>query len=291
MKKTYLSPFNQRQYMIQDNFELYYYEDINFKNVKVHTHNYYEFYFFVDGDISMTIKGKTYNLKHGDIILIPPHTPHFVSSHNPELPYRRFVLWVNSKFYKMAIDRSEEYRFIIENTKNNEQYIYPNDIILFNTIQTKLFNIIDENYSNNFGKNQKLILYIYDLLLDLNRMAYEQINPKNSHSNQNLHDHIISYIENHIEEELSLDSIADYFYVSKFHIAHTFKQKYGISVHKFITKRRLEICKNAIMNDFNITDVFNRYGFKDYSSFYRAFKKEYGLSPKEFKEIHKSNKN
>ena len=47
------------------------------------------------------------------------------------------------------------------------------------------------------------------------------------------------------------------------------------------------MCKNAIMNGLNITDVFNKYGFKDYSSFYRAFKKEFGLSPKEYKEVHK----
>ena len=287
MKKSYLTPFNQRQFMVKDNFELFYYEDINTSNVKKHTHNYYEFYFFVDGNISMYIKEKAHQLKPGDVILIPPHIPHYIKNHDNDIPYRRFVLWIDAKYYKSLMDRSQEYKFIINHTKENENYVYPNDLITFNSFQTKLFNIIEETSSHNFGKEQKIILNLYDVLLDLNRMAYNTAHPTVQHHTLNLHDNIISYIETNIEDDLTLDDIADSFYVSKYHIAHIFKQKYGISVHKFITQRRLEMCKNAIMSGFNITDIFNKYGFKDYSSFYRAFKKEYGLSPKEFKDVHK----
>ena len=287
MKKTYLTPFNQRQFMVKNNFELYYYEDIHIYNVNKHTHNYYEFYFFVDGNITMNIKGNDYQLKQGDVVLIPPHISHYITNNDTNIPYRRFVLWVDSKYYKNVMDRFSEFKYIVTNVKDNNQYIYANDVITFNLFQTKLFNIIEESSSHNFGKEQKIIILLYDLLLDLNRMAYDLTHPTKQHTNLNLHDNIISYIETNIEDELTLDDIADNFYVSKYHIAHIFKQKYGISVHKFITKRRLEMCKNAIMSGLNITDIFNKYGFKDYSSFYRAFKKEFGLSPKEFKELHK----
>ncbi len=287
MKKTYLTPFSQRQFMVKNNFELYYYEDVNIYNVNKHTHNYYEFYFFVDGNITMNIKGNNYQLKPGDVVLIPPHSSHYITNHDTNITYRRFVLWVESKYYKNLMDRSQVFKYIVTNTKDNEQYIYPNDIMTFNLFQTKLFNIIEESSSHNFGKDQKIVLLLYDLLLELNRMAYNLTHQTAKHISLNLHDNIISYIETNIEDDLSLNDIAENFYVSKYHIAHIFKQKYGISVHKFITKRRLEMCKNAIMNGLNITDVFNKYGFKDYSSFYRAFKKEFGLSPKEYKELHK----
>lgn len=284
MKNLHASEFDNRQYMIHDNFEIHYYENNLLASVDVHKHNYYEIFFFVEGNVSMVIEDISYYLKPGNIILIPPKTNHYVINHDLDVPYRRFVLWLSLPYYRTIKNYSNELDFVFNLVRNKKQYIYSNDLMQSNMIQAKLFNLIEELHSYRYARETRIGISIYDLMVFLNRMAYENQEITTKQMQNRLHSNIAQYIENHISEELTLDSIADSFYVSKYYISHKFKEKYGISVHKYIIKKRLEMVCNALLNNENITDIFHQYGFKDYSSFYKAFKKEYGYSPKEYKE-------
>lgn len=91
MKKSLQSKFSPRQYMLSKDFEIYYYNDSHFSGVADHTHDYYEFYFFLEGNVSMSIENKVSHLKPGDMVLIPPGVHHHVFSVNENVPYQRFV--------------------------------------------------------------------------------------------------------------------------------------------------------------------------------------------------------
>lgn len=287
MKKTLRTTFNNRQYMISKDFEIYYYSDIQFPNVDDHAHTYYEFYFFLEGDVTMQIDERRFNLQSGDIILIPPEIHHHIESHGSNIPYRRLVFWISREYMERITSISSDYGYIVNRALKKKHYIYHNDVYNFNLVQAKLFKILEEIHGNRFGKSSKINLEIHDLLLHLSRLAYEQNAPGKLREKQKLYEKLVTYIEAHPEEDMTLEHLSSVFYVSKYHISHIFKENLGISVHQYITKKRLSICRDALLGDASITETFLLYGFKDYSSFYRAFKKEYGLSPKEYKEIHK----
>ena len=279
MAKNLQTKFSTRQYMLSRDFEIYYYNEPASEKVSIHSHDYYEFYFFL-------IEGEQYPLKYGDMVLIPPGIKHMAMVHGNEIPYRRFVFWISVEYCNQLMEVSSSYGYLMQNVLVKKTYIFHNDLITFNTIQYRIFQLIEEIKSERFGKEAKVSLCVNDLVLQLNRIVYEQQNPKSEKEEQNLYQNIIYYIDDHLDEELSLEQLAGQFFVSKYHIAHIFKEQMGLSVHQYILKKRMQASKAAILGETSITDVYTMFGFKDYSSFYRAFKKEFGVSPKEYKEVH-----
>ena len=286
MKQNLQSTFDPRQYMLSRDFEIYYYNDKNPSKVDYHTHDYYEFYFFLEGAVSMQIEHDIYPLCFGDIMLIPPGTSHRLVIHDRSVRYRRFVFWISLVYYESLRAVSEDYTYLIRKATRQNIYIYHNDRISFNTVQTKIIRLLEEIHEEHFGQKAQISLCVSDLILHINRMIYEQDFPDVRSSESTLDEKLLTYLEEHIDEELSLDTLAEKFYASKYHIAHIFKDSLGISIHQYIMKKRLSLCKEALLSNDSITQVYSSFGFGDYSSFYRAFKKEYGVSPKDYKKMH-----
>ena len=91
---------------------------------------------------------------------------------------------------------------------------------------------------------------------------------------------IISYINENLYNDITIDSIASYFSLNRSYLMHLFKKETGYSIYKYITEKRLFKAKELISNGYNLTEACYLVGFKNYSSFYRAFKDRYNTSPK-----------
>ncbi len=285
MKKKLQTAFQLRQYMVSKDFELYYYDDRSLSKIEAHAHDYYEFYFFLEGDISMQVGRKTYPVRFGDAMLIMPNVPHRAIIHSTTVPYRRFVFWISKNFCDTLREVSPYYTYAIDYAQKSNQCLCHLDQIASNTLQSKMIRLLEEMQSDHFGKELQLALYVEDFMLGLSRLVHDMLEPKEKVVEGSLYTNLIEYIEEHLDEELSLEKLSEEFYVSKYHIAHVFKDNIGLSIHQYITKKRLSKCQEAIRAKMNITEVYQTYGFGDYSSFYRAFKKEYGISPKKYRDM------
>lgn len=286
MKDNLKTAFSNRQYMLSDNFELYYYSDTNFSGVNYHSHDYYEFHVMMSGHVTMYIEKDACPIQVGDILLISPGVKHHAVITNEDTPYQRFVFWISKKYYDQFLQISPDYGYLIQQAQPRKHFLFHTDIITRNAIYAKMWQLLEELQSDRFGKASMVHAHVSYLVLYLNRTAYEQTHALPAPSNKSLYEQLRSYIGDHIEEELTLEQLSSVFFVSKYHIAHVFKANFGLSIHQYILKKRLAMAKDAIASRNNINNVYLMCGFKDYSSFYRAFKKEFGLSPNEYKKIH-----
>jgi len=281
MKKRLRSKFDSRQYMVKEDFEVFYYSDLHFKSVGLHSHSYYEFYFFEEGSVGMEINETFHSLSPGDVLIIPPGSKHRAVIKDGEVPYRRYVFWISRSYFQSLKKQSEDLVYILKRAAElGFDMIHFGDVA-FNSLRTKLSVLLEEINSNRFGKESRIKLCISDLMLYLGRTVYEMRHTKHKEGRSS-YETLIAFIEAHLEEDLSLDRIAGSLFLSKYHISHMFRERTGMSVHQYIVKKRLEMASDYIKAGVSAQDAGQSAGFSDYSSFYRAFKKEYGRSPSEY---------
>ena len=94
---------------------------------------------------------------------------------------------------------------------------------------------------------------------------------------------ILQYINTHYAEDISLSDIADKFFHSKYHICHLFREQVGVSLHDYLILRRIHLVNDLIRRGDPVTEACFTAGFKNYSNFFRLYKKHTGLTPQEFK--------
>lgn len=284
MKKKLSTGFNNRQYMNSGEFEVFFYQDISLDHVADHSHPYYEIYFFLNGDVTYLVDGKKYDLEYGDYLLIPPEVKHHPVFHSTGKTYQRFVLWISQSYYESMCSSSSDFAYSFSYVTEQKHYRFRTDFVTFQDIQSRLLDLLEESRGHKAFHKLNSQLMVHSFLLFLNRITYDMLHQVPVSYENVLYLNICDYINNHLAENLSLDHLASFFYASKYHISHVFKDNMGISLHQYILKKRLHACKNGISSGLPLGELYQQYGFTDYTSFYRAFRKEFGLSPKEFRE-------
>lgn len=272
-----------RQYMLSADYEIYHYLNDDIRSVSIHHHDFYEIYFFISGNVNYLIEGKSYYLKSGNIALINSKELHQAIINSKDEPYERIVLWISKGFLKELSNEEIDLSLCFESI--NKKNILSVEFEQQKNIRFILNKLISlENY-NGLGYKLLYKAYITELMIHINNLVFNSdtelsIEIKKS----NLIDEIIEYINNHIEEDITVNCISEKFYLSKFHLSREFKKYTGTTIHRYIVQKKLIEAKELILKKMPITTVYKQCGFGDYSNFFRAFKNEYGITPKQFYE-------
>lgn len=270
--------FDPRQDMHTSSYEIFHYLDPSTRHMEAHYHDFYEIFFFIDGDVDYWIDGSLYHLVPGDILLIHPTELHKPVPAAKIERYERIVLWINKNYL------SEIQNGILEGCFDKEKPTYNKVLRLSEEKKQQVFslaqNLCEEYYGNEFAADAGAYSLLIQILVQINRLTHS-IAPVDSKklSTPTLISDILSYINDHYTEKLTLDSIANHFFVSKYHLSHEFKDAVNTSLYRYIIMKRLNTAYSLLGEGHSANDVCNMCGFGNYSVFFRAFKAEFGISP------------
>ena len=260
-------------------------QDITYSNaiMHLHSHTFYEILAVrSSGGAEYLVDAQRYKLQRGDIVIVPPGI-----SHRPLLPdtmtepYKRDVIWMSTEYLNGLL--------LLFPNNPGPQTISTRLIRTAGTPWAYLTDLIHrgvrEAEQKRFGWELALAANTAQLLVHLCRAASDNSAKALKAESKELMDNILEYVERHYAEKLTLSDIADKFYVSESTITLTFRKKMGVSFYHWVTQRRLIAAKNLIEGGQLLEEVAQAVGFSDYSSFFRAFKREFGISPKQYRNL------
>lgn len=281
-----MQKFDPRQNMSSTTFEIFHYRDAKFEGVPVHQHDFYEVYFFISGNVEYCVEGKNYLLKEGDLLLINPLELHQPRIGPDQRTYERIVLWINKNYLSRLQSNDTSLSRCFDNTNPDHTNLLRLTASQQKYVLSKLSELTEEARSENYGSELAGQAILVRFLVELNRLTLtaekKEVTVK---GDSPLVSDIVSYINTHYCEKISLSSIADEFFLSKYYLSHIFTQTVGTSVNRYITLKRLINAKQMLSSGIKPTIAASHCGFNDYAGFYRAFTSEYGITPKEYLKI------
>ena len=275
--------FDPRQNMRGKTFEIFHYKSPKQGNVAIHHHDFYEVYFFMSGKVEYRVEGRVYHLFPGDMLLISPMELHQAFVEPGAAPYERIVLWIDRAYLESFCTPQTDLTRCFDYTLPSRTNLLHLTSVQRSDIAMRLGQLVHESYSDEYGADICSAALFLQFMTELNRMFLHAASGKEAgEENVPLVSRVLGYIGEHYNEDLTLDSIAGEFYISKYHLSHEFSRVVGTSVHKYILLKRLLIAKQMLSEGMSPGEVFGTCGFGDYTSFYRSFRAQYGVSPREY---------
>lgn len=271
----HMHEYKKRGYLLE-NFRLFHQRSLGV-NVDYHYHEFCKLLLLNTGSGGYVVDGQRYQLEPGDVVMIDCN-----SVHRPEfdgkLDYERTIIYIDPGFLKSESTKdcdltacfNGEQRHVLR--LNEQQY----NIIL------SLTNALEKELAqNSYGREVIGKAMLLELLVTLQRFQQQEevfhpapMQPKNDRILE-----VLRYLDEHLQEDLEIDHLADRFFISKYHLMRLFHKETGSTIHTYLTQRRLLQARELIRKGVSATDACYRSGFRSYSSFTRAYSKNFGTTP------------
>jgi len=243
-------------------------------NHAMHAHEWMEIYYFISGEGSYVVEGTAYPLSPHDILILRAAETHRLIV-RPDVPYERIAVHFSPSLLA-GVDPNGRLLRPFLNRPLGQLNHYPAK----NDPEGRLraaFQAFDFRQVPDVRLNLTARLLLFLTTLD---GVYEKSGIRHAPA-QGLQSQLVAYVNEHLFEPISLQTVADHFYRSRSQISCTFQQATGSSLWEYVSIKRLLAARAMIQRGESAGTACQACGFSDYSSFFRAYRSHFGHAPKE----------
>ena len=289
-----------KEYVFWEEFEpLYFYSGSsqNWGMGGFHFHKNYEIILFMGDNATINIENRVYAVEKGDLFLLNDSEYHKTVGER-DAPYRRYVLMFDPCLFRQ-LREVLRYDFLVFFENRPENFIHKVNLSGSNLMQViKIFDEIGalHSISGDSASQATITLRIVDLLMLVQNMfsffsrnvkpgTFCEMTNITFASPEKSKDRIAGikeYIENHIDQPLGLEELANRFFVNKHYLSHYFKKETGFSISEYIKNQKVSAAKRLLKNGLTVTQTALALGFNSDSYFIGVFKQMTGTTPKKY---------
>ncbi len=236
---------------------------------KMHSHDNYEVYYLLSGDADFLVEATRYHLHPGDLLLMRKGEVHMFRLRSAA-PYERMHVNFDISPLLSHLGMTSLLAPFQDRSLGTLNH-YPAAHFSSHAFKQDLERICS-------AKEEEKLLYLLPLLAEI-KNAFETLKENPASAVTDRASAIVSYINKHLSEELSLEELSSRFYLSQTHLNRIFRAATGTTVWQYITIKRLYFAKELLEQGKKPTEVPPLCGFKDYTTFFRAYKKRFGEAP------------
>ena len=268
-----------REGYLHENYRYFHLRDTAGQERDFHFHDFDKIVLLLEGRVDYLVEDQSYALRPWDLLLVKHHTIHKALI-DRSVPYERIILYLDRQFFDRALPGAQ-LMDCFETADREGRYLLVPDGEQRAELGETLRAFERAREDRRFGSDAMRDTLMMQILIQIGRMApaaperSEQADPKIRQ--------VLSYINEHLAEELPVELLAEQVYLSRYHFMRLFKAQTGSTVHAYVRQKRLLCAARLIRGGAPAAKAAADSGFGDYSAFHRAFRECFGISPGELK--------
>ena len=277
-RKKLMEPlsYEERGYLCEP-FRLFHLADNRHEEVPYHYHTFHKIILLLAGRADYAIEGERYSLSPGDYVLVGRG-----SIHRPIVArgdfYERAILYISPEYLQKLSCPDGDLENCFLRSQEGFHYVYhagAGDRV------RQLFALLEQSRrEGGFGASLLCQALFVQLMVEVNRISLSG-NTVSAASGDSKIVALLQYLNAHLTEGLTIDELAARFYISKYHMMRRFRDETGYTIHGYVTEKRLLLAQQLLEQGLPLGETALRCGYQEYSTFSRAYKKQFGRSPSE----------
>ncbi len=266
--------YEERGYL-KEPFRLFHLADDRGDYIEYHYHSFHKIIILLAGRAGYAVEGERYDLSPGDFVLVGSG-----SIHRPEVAqndfYERMILYISPVYLRSLAAGDCDPEECFRRAQETFQYVYRDE----GTSRVRcIFQALAETVrQGGYGASLLAKAQFTELMVEVNRVVRGGHRVGAAGGDSKVIS-LLQYLNLHLTEPLSIDELAARFYISKYHMMRRFRQETGYSVHGYLTEKRLLLAQRLLVQGAAPSEAAAQVGYQDYSTFSRAYKKQFGCGP------------